>query len=223
MAIKLPEKKFLTFTELEARWTCSENDLRRLLIAGEIRPSYFINADTEYSKVVVADDRMSAIQTDVDEEIRFLNQGVFKLDAPMPVSVLDGHFDCILIPEDDLIPEQKHPAEMRYLLKLPIPMSEVLKTGVLTIDEIERFESAQVEGHIEQKLDARERTSLLNIIGGLLDLMLGENERGQRRSEYRKQEAVIDDLLAVHRGKAGIAKSTLEAKFAAAKRSLNAE
>ena len=223
MVIKMPAKKFLTFPELEDRWGCSEIDLRRLLIAGAIHPSYFIAADTKYSKAVVANDGMSAVQTDVDEEIRFYNQGIFMLDTPTPISVLDGHFGSILIPEKDLEHEHKHPAEMCYFLEVPISMSEVLKTGVLTIDEIERLESTQGKNHVEQRLDARERTSLLNIIGGLLDLMLGENERGQRRSEYRKQEAVIDDLLTVHRGKAGIAKSTLEAKFAAAKRSLSTE
>lgn len=69
----------------------------------------------------------------------------------------------------------------------------------------------------------RSETTYLNIIGGLLALMLSKNDKGTFRSEYRKQEAIIADLVELHGTKDGIAKSTLEGKFAAANRSLNAD
>lgn len=68
----------------------------------------------------------------------------------------------------------------------------------------------------------RAETTYLNIIGGLLDLMLGTTPGGQRGSAYVSQAAIISALLAHHGGKPGIADSTLEQKFADAKRSIKA-
>lgn len=219
MAIKLPNKKYLTFKEVQDLWGVTENDLRRLLIAEEITPSYFIDAEKKYSKVIVSEDGMEAFQSDVEEEVRFFNQGLFTLDTPTQVTALDGYFSSIRIPDVLLTSKDKHPAEKFYILKQNISISEVLENGVLTMEEIYRFERTNKT----QELDAREKTTFLNIIGGLLDLMLGKNERGLQRSEYTKQESIIGDLLELHKSKAGISKATLEAKFAAAKRSLNSD
>lgn len=70
---------------------------------------------------------------------------------------------------------------------------------------------------------ARSETTYLNIIGGLLGLMLETTPGGQKGSAYDSQAAIVSALLAHHEGKAGISKPTLEAKFAAAKRSLNSD
>ena len=74
----------------------------------------------------------------------------------------------------------------------------------------------------DKPLTQRAETTYLNIIGALLDLMLGKSPSGKPYSEFRSQEAIIDALLAHHKGKPGIAERTLAEKFAAAKRSLNA-
>ena len=74
----------------------------------------------------------------------------------------------------------------------------------------------------DKPLTQRAETTYLNIIGALLDLMLGKSPSGKPYSEFRSQEAIIDTLLAHHKGKPGIAERTLAEKFAAAKRSLNA-
>lgn len=72
----------------------------------------------------------------------------------------------------------------------------------------------------EKGLSRREETTLLNIAGGLLGLVLGKTPSGKAQSVFKDQTAVIEALLAHHAGKPGIAKRTLEAKLAAAKRSL---
>lgn len=69
---------------------------------------------------------------------------------------------------------------------------------------------------------ARAETTYLNIIGGLLGLMLNTTPGGQRGSAYESQAAIISALLAHYGGKPGIADSTLEQKFADAKRSIKA-
>ena len=38
MAIKIPARSYLTFSELKERWQCTENDLRYAVISGEIKP-----------------------------------------------------------------------------------------------------------------------------------------------------------------------------------------
>lgn len=68
----------------------------------------------------------------------------------------------------------------------------------------------------------RSETTYLNIIGGLLALMLGKSPAGKAQSVFDNQGAIIAALIAHHKGKPGIASRTLEEKFAAAKRSLNA-
>ncbi|MGZ8172619.1 hypothetical protein [Methylobacter sp.] len=71
-----------------------------------------------------------------------------------------------------------------------------------------------------RELGDRAETTLLNIIGGLLDLMLGKSPAGRQQSVFDNQSAIISTLLGHYEGKPGIAARTLEEKFAAAKRSL---
>lgn len=70
--------------------------------------------------------------------------------------------------------------------------------------------------------ETRSRESTyLNIIGALLELMLGKTPADKPQSVFKSQAAIIDALLAHHAGKPGISKTTLEAKFADARRQLN--
>lgn len=64
----------------------------------------------------------------------------------------------------------------------------------------------------------RAETTYLNIIGGMLELMLGNSPSGAPYSSFRTQEAIVSALLAHHSGTMGIAERTLNGKFAIAKR-----
>jgi hypothetical protein len=68
----------------------------------------------------------------------------------------------------------------------------------------------------------RAETTYLNIIGGLLALMRGRSPAGVAQSVFSSEAAIISALLTHHSGKPGISSTTLEAKFADAKRSLKA-
>lgn len=72
----------------------------------------------------------------------------------------------------------------------------------------------------DMSLSARSETAYLNIIGALVDLLLGLSPSGQAYSSFRTQEAIITALVAIHPGRLGLAERTLEAKFAAARRAL---
>ncbi|MEA9979311.1 MULTISPECIES: protein kinase [unclassified Pseudomonas] len=66
----------------------------------------------------------------------------------------------------------------------------------------------------------KSETTYQNIIGGLLGLMLSQTPAGKPQSAFSSQASIISALLAYHEGKPGISATTLETKFAEAKRSL---
>ena len=66
----------------------------------------------------------------------------------------------------------------------------------------------------------RAETTYLNIIGGLLGLLLGRTPADKPQSVFSSQAAIISALLAHYGGKPGISDTTLEGKFAEAKRTL---
>ncbi len=68
----------------------------------------------------------------------------------------------------------------------------------------------------------RAETTYLNIIGAMLALILGKSPGGKPQSVFANQTAIINALLGHYEGKPGISARTLEDKFAAANRSLNA-
>ncbi|UBT80375.1 hypothetical protein LCH33_003798 [Pseudomonas amygdali] len=67
----------------------------------------------------------------------------------------------------------------------------------------------------------RAEATYLNIIGGMLELMLGQSPSGAPYSSFKTQEAVVSALIAHHYGVMGIAERTLNGKFATARRRLH--
>ncbi|MCS4309144.1 hypothetical protein M2404_003507 [Rheinheimera pacifica] len=66
----------------------------------------------------------------------------------------------------------------------------------------------------------RAESTYLHIIGGMLELMLGQSPSGNPYSSFRTQEAIISALIANHSGAMGITERTLNGKFANARRKL---
>ncbi|ELF6204788.1 TPA: hypothetical protein QEM76_003024 [Pseudomonas putida] len=59
-----------------------------------------------------------------------------------------------------------------------------------------------------------------NIIGGMLELMLGKSPSGVSYSSFNTQESIVSALIANHGGAMGITERTLNGKFAIARRKL---
>lgn len=102
---------------------------------------------------------------------------------------------------------------------LPADAVYVVRTASLRVFEQSVLDNPSSSN--DKPLGRREETTLLNMVGALLSLLLGKSPSGKAFSVFQDQTAVIDALLAAHEGKPGIAKRTLEEKFAAAKRSLS--
>lgn len=79
------------------------------------------------------------------------------------------------------------------------------------------FNFGQYANDTEKAMETRERKTLLNIIGVLLELI--QTPTGKRNSAA----AVIDEMVENYSDKQGIAKRTIEEKFAAAKESLRTD
>lgn len=101
----------------------------------------------------------------------------------------------------------------------------IVKTQYL--EALEKLNSTQGERdslkQMVEKMSSpgqRAETTYLNIIGGLLGLMLGKNSADKPNSVYIDQSSIISGLLGHYIGTPGIAPSTLEQKFAEAKRSI---
>lgn len=75
-------------------------------------------------------------------------------------------------------------------------------------------------GKQQAGINGRSETTYLNIIGALLELMLGKSPAGNPYSSFNSQSAIICALLGYHEGKQGISSRTLEDKFSAANKSI---
>jgi hypothetical protein len=69
-------------------------------------------------------------------------------------------------------------------------------------------------------LSDRSEGAYQNIIGALLDVVLGDSPSGKPHSLFKSQSSLIDALLAHHGDKDGISQRTLDGKFAKSKRHL---
>lgn len=72
----------------------------------------------------------------------------------------------------------------------------------------------------QDPLSPRRETTYLNIVGGLLNLLLGHSPSGQPYSSFRTQEAIVSALVAHYGDRLGMGERTLHGKFAAAKQTL---
>ncbi|WP_066267493.1 hypothetical protein [Hydrogenophaga palleronii] len=81
-------------------------------------------------------------------------------------------------------------------------------------------QSSRIPACNQCPISERAEATYLNIVGGMLDLMLGQSPAGTAYSTFRTQEAIVSALIAHHGGAMGIAERTLQGKFALARRRL---
>ncbi|MEN4946437.1 hypothetical protein [Pseudomonas proteolytica] len=69
-------------------------------------------------------------------------------------------------------------------------------------------------------LSDQSKATLLNIIGALVEIMLGTSKAGRRHSIFDNQASIVDSITAYYEGVKGLSKRSLDEKFAASRRSL---
>ena len=130
----------------------------------------------------------------------------------------------------DAVERQMHPAIGVETIQTLIAEKEALR--IRLADREQSFnilyeqhqllrEQAKSLGAAGREVSARSETTYLNILGGLLNMMLGKSPGGMPYSSFETMESVISALLAHYEGRPGISERTLWAKFTAAKRHLD--
>lgn len=228
-------RKYVTFADLLARWKCSEQDLRQAVISGELKPS--IRTSEPLAPVLwVHDLVIDSMMPDME------NDGALTLVAPMFLYLQwpeqTAPFECTfrlaardrdaLPPANDreviarweaLNDSADDPSPGWFVLPRPVNLDYVQSDAVFMLEEVVRFEGrndgdAPSARGAERDFTPRERTTLLNIIGALLELI--KSPKPGRDSDAK----VIEELVAGYSDVAGISERSIQAKFAEAKRSL---
>lgn len=146
MAIKLPERNYFSMAELMLRWSCTDNDIRALLLSGKLVPSIRIwqnafpgveEADSEGATFFVCDR-----DPDDDLQSEWLS-GYFYVHGIYERGPFEG--------EAHLVGANRHRpgigARGSYLLASPdeyeskgVSLSEIMRSGVVMLAELARFE-----------------------------------------------------------------------------------
>ena len=116
-----------------------------------------------------------------------------------------------------------HPLLDRDVLQTLLAERDVFK---LRLESLHAEHQALIEEHQttlererrQRAASPRGQATYLNIIAGMLTLMLGQSPSGTPYSAFRSQGSIIDAMLAHYGDVFGISQSTLENKFAEAKR-----
>ena len=112
----------------------------------------------------------------------------------------------------------------REALKLQLKKSERAHRDLLLELQAIGLEREEIKKAFQSNniVSQRSETTYLRVIGALVSLMLGHSPSGKPFSVFNSQAAIVSALLAHNENVPGITKRTLDEKFAAAKRSLNA-
>ncbi len=99
--------------------------------------------------------------------------------------------------------------------------TDIYREQKAKIDELNaECERLRVVANANDVPGTRSESTYLNIIGGLVELMLETTPGGRKGSVYESQASIVSALLERHKDKAGISKTTIELRFAAAHKSL---
>jgi hypothetical protein len=72
----------------------------------------------------------------------------------------------------------------------------------------------------KQQLSDQSKATFLNVIGALVNTMLGSSTAGRKQSIFDNQASIVDSITAHYGGVPGLSKRSLDEKFAAARRNL---
>ena len=107
---------------------------------------------------------------------------------------------------------------------LDIELKNAKNTIQIMMDDIRNLKSERENLNtlidLNSPINEQNKGSLLIIIGALIETILGSTQSGRRHSIFDSQAAIVDSITAHYHGVQGLSKRTLDAKFAAARRSL---
>ena len=163
MAINIPERKYLTFLELQSRWSCSEGDLRYLIVNEQLKPVVKANKDWTIPEWEWLGDldgiQPIGVATDgvTGEEMICRPKGWMYLQLPRQTSPQSCEFWLANEGRDPNTPLFDGIAEPGWY-KLPQCMSvdDVIAGGAFLMEEVLRYEVLNDADAIEQRSSSLE-------------------------------------------------------------------
>jgi hypothetical protein len=142
---------------------------------------------------------------------RYPDQRPFFLFNPISVGHEAIHYGTYLIlqADRDALQVRLKATEAR----LQDLMDELVAAG------LER-ESLRELAENKKDMSEQSKASFLNVIGALVNIMLGSSEAGRRHSIFDSQASIVDSITAHYGEVPGLSKRSLDEKFAAGRRSL---
>lgn len=151
MSIIIPKRGYLTFAELRQRWQCTENDLRYLVVNGELKPS------TKATEALAIADWEYNMMEDTCEPVgeRFDGQTGYTIEvqpsywlylqSPEQTGAMTCNFRIATRsrdPDRSFLPWDEPPESWFWLGKV-LSMQDVEQDWFFTMDEVLRYENAQ--------------------------------------------------------------------------------
>lgn len=182
MAIIIPARKYLTYGELRERWQCSDNDLRYLIVAEELKPSVKAFEHLTIPAWSFDDDDWEKVipEGEIKDEGHGYNllvkpNGWLFLQEPNQTGPLACEFRLATHERNPDKPKEVWDVPFASWFWLPDPMTidVIVNQAVFMMDEVCRYEAAhdkdarpeQIEK--ERPLRTTERNTLLTIIAVL--------------------------------------------------------
>jgi len=176
MSIKIPPRKYLTFRELLLRWQCTENDLRYLIVNGELKPAVKATeplklVDWEYDPMADGCVPCGHKQDAQGFQVEVQPTGWLYLQSPGHIAPLNCEFRLASRERDPDVPAEPWDAPLYDWFWLPheIEIASVELEAAFLMEEVLRYESihdieAPQQHRAEKSVGTRERDTLLSII-----------------------------------------------------------
>lgn len=173
MAIKIPARNYLTFSELQERWQCTENDLRYAIISGAVKPSIRLvgkHKILSWEMDAFGDWVASAYEPgELGYALEVDARGWQYLQDPVQTESFDCEFRFAA---DEWDAEKGElPFAIWRKLNSTVNIGKIKESAVFLLEEIARYEAKFGDEAEYQKpakpLATRERYTLLTIIAAL--------------------------------------------------------
>lgn len=176
MAFKLPAKTYLSLHDLVTRWECTENDVRDLIVRGELRPSYIINHVAKKVRFYLSSEdvgtywQSKTVGTYEDDDGTprpklYTTEGAYYLLHPDVTSALNCNFWYFSQDREHVKGEED--INICFMLtrrgewEHGVTLDMVFKNGMVMLEELMRFEEPQIENiRTEKPIETREHNAL---------------------------------------------------------------
>lgn len=174
MAIHIPERNYYTFSELEKRWDCSNNDLSFAIISEALKPSIRLNT-VVFEQEWVRDDYGHFFTRDFrtadGKLIGIRPDGWFYLQMPIQTHPFDCEFRLVSDDRDAQKEGWTDFPTMWFKLREHRSLDDIRRDGVFLNGEVARYEAlhglSNSKPERSDNMGSRQRGTILKLVIGM--------------------------------------------------------